>query len=175
MRITISQPNGDKNSGYIYAKSSEIVVVEGPSRDGGRNGASLLPTRAANDSIPELWSLVFEPKGPVLEINKDISEMSWRELVADPRFKLGVFPTVLRLVLRRLVRQPAERSSWGARWLELEGVKGRDIPKFDEDKEVFDYMQEVDHYIESAVNGFLLQIEIPKRLGVALKKIRGMS
>jgi hypothetical protein len=175
MQVTISLPEGGKDSGYIFAKSSEIVVVEGPTSDKGNKGSSLLPTRAANESIPELWRLVIEPKGPVLEINKDVAELSWRELVADPRFKLAVFPPVLRHILHFLVRNPAERSTWGTRWLELEGIKGRDIPEFDEDKEFADYMEEVEDYIENAANGFLLQVEIPKKFGDSLKKIRGAS
>ena len=132
MQITIALRSDQPQAGRILARSSEIVLVEGPDGSGSHGGPSLLKVRPAVDNIAELSKLeISEMEGPVLYVNKNISNLSWKELASDPMFKFSVFSGCVREILCYLVFNPESCGTWGAAWLALDGIKGREVVEID--------------------------------------------
>jgi hypothetical protein len=173
LEVTIAFPAGHSKAGQIIARSNEIVVIEGP-EDSEGEGSSLLPVRPAADHIPDLSRLeVIEPEGPVLYVNSKIPELSWKELASDPRFKFGIFSSCVREILRYLAFNPGSRDTWGAPWLELDGIKGRDFPNLDDVEDFHEASELVTEFVTTACDAFLEQLELPKLFVEALAKREG--
>ena len=170
LQVTISFPAGHAQAGRILARSSEIIVVEGPEEDNGTLGASILPVRPAADDIPELWRLVMADTGPAVEVSTHVPGLSWKALAVDPRFKLAIFPGCVREILRTLVLNPGYRTTWGARWLDLEGIRGRDLPELEESS-LSDAADELDTFVKEACNALLSQMDIVEKLGNSLESV----
>lgn len=169
LQITIALPEDNPDSGRILARSSEIVIVQGPD-DGGNDGPSLLKVRPSLDPMSDLSRLeISETEGPILYINKSIPGLSWKELASDPVFKHGIFSTCLREILRHLVIKADSQSSWGAAWLALKGIKGLDVPDV-EDLSVQDAWDEAHDFAESACEHLLEQVELTKRFAEAIAR-----
>lgn len=169
MQITIAFPKGHADAGRIVARSSEIVVQQGPDQSGG-TGGSLLPVSPATDDIPELSRLaISENGGPVLCVNAAIAGISWKDLASDPKFKLAIFPDCVKEVLRYLVFNPGCRSTWGASWLDLDGIRGRDIPEIDvlNPQEAW---KDICDYVDAACEGFMEQLQLGNRLSEVLSR-----
>lgn len=168
MQITIAFPPNHTDGGKIVARSSEIVIVNGPDQHEG-TGSSLLPVSPSTDDIPELCRLaISESEGPVLYVNARIAGISWKELASDPKFKLSVFPGCVRDILRFLVFNPGCHSTWGAPWLELDGIRGRDIPDLDSNPQ--NVWKDLNDYVNSASEGLMEQLQLGTRLGEALTR-----
>ena len=170
LQVTISFPAGHSQAGRILARSSEIIVVEGPQEAKGTLGASILPVRPAADDIPELWRLVMADSGPAVEVSTHVPGLSWKALAVDPRFKLAIFPECVRKILRALVLNPGCRTTWGARWLDLEGIRGRDLPELEE-LSLSQAADQLDAFVQEACDGLLSQMDIVEKLGKSLEAI----
>ncbi len=170
LQVTISFPAGHAQAGRILARSSEIIVVEGPEEGNGTLGASILPVRPAADDIPELWRLVMADTGPAVEVSTHVPGLSWKALAVDPRFKLAIFPECVRKILRVLVLNPGYRTTWGAHWLELEGIRGRDLPELEELR-LAEAADHLDAFVQEACDGLLSQMDIVEKLGNSLESV----
>lgn len=167
LQITVAFPTDHAQAGRILAQSSEIVIVEGPDAGGGR-GPSLLKVRPATDDMPDLSRLeITETEGPVLYVNANIPGMSWKELASDPRFKHGIFSNCVREILRHLVVNPEGRTTWGAAWLVLDGIRGHDLPDI-EDLSVQDAWKEAHDFADTACEHLLVHVELTRRFAEAV-------
>ncbi len=169
LQVTIALPGDHPDAGRIIARSGELVVVQGP-EEGGSDGPSLLKVRPSLDDMADLSRLeITETEGPILYINTSIAGLSWKELASDPLFKHGIFSHCIREVLRHLVVNPDSRSSWGASWLALEGIRGRDLPDIG-DLSVQDAWRETHDFAEAACENLLEQVEFTKRFAEAITR-----
>jgi hypothetical protein len=167
LQITIALPSDHPQAGRILARSSEIVIVEGPD-DGGGPGPSLLKVRPSPDEMQDLSRLeISEPEGPVLYVNAGIPGLSWKELASDPKFKHAIFSNCVREVLRHLIMNPESRSSWGAAWLSLDGIRGNDLPDVD-DLSAQEAWREAYDVAETICEHFLEHVELTRRFAEAV-------
>ncbi len=93
-RVKVTAANGTEK-GKLLAAGSGIAPIW---LDGGQE--SLLPVRPDNTLGQEVYRLSFDD-GIVLLVNDKI--VQWRELSRDPAFMALVYPTVLRLILNRIL------------------------------------------------------------------------
>lgn len=167
LQITIAFPADHSEAGRILAQSNEIVIVEGPDTGGGR-GPALLKVRPAADDMPDLSRLeITETEGPVLYVSANIPGMSWRELAGDPKFKHSIFSSCVRDILRHLVINPEGRTTWGAAWLTLDGIRGHDLPDVD-DLSVQDAWTEAHDFADTACEHLLTHVELTRRFAEAI-------
>ena len=173
MQITISLPFDHPQAGRILARSSQIVLVEGPDGPGSERGPSLLRVAPAVDELPDLSRLeISETEGPVLYVNKDIPDLSWKELASDPMFKFSVFSGCVREILRYLVFNPECCGTWGAAWLALDGIKGRELPEVD-DQTPHDAWVQAEEFAAVACDALLQQLDLASRFAQAVAAREG--
>jgi hypothetical protein len=169
LQITIALPTDHADAGRILARSSEIILVSGPEGADGQ-GSSLLPVRPAPDDLPELSRLqIDEMEGPVLYVNTRIAGVSWRDLASDAKFKYGIFPNCVREILCYLVMTPETRSTWGAAWLALDGIRGLDLPEVD-GLPPRDAWQQMNDFADRGCEGLLEQADLTDRFTKALER-----
>lgn len=134
LQVTIVLPRENGDGGRILAQSGTKVVIpgEGDGGEGGdETGRSLLPVKPRH-GMSELWRLEFTASGPILFVNADLEEISFRELATHSAFKYGILPGALRLIFFRLAMADPDTASWEEPWLRLPGAAGRARPELDE-------------------------------------------
>ncbi len=128
MKLTIALPRSHADAGRILARSSDIVVIDGIDLTGGK-GQTLLPVLPDSSGICDLWRLEIEDTGPVVYVNANIPNLSWKDLASIPTFKFAILASCVKEVLQHLVFHEGCRDTWGKPWLELDGVKARELPE----------------------------------------------
>ncbi|HYM61742.1 MAG TPA: hypothetical protein VEZ11_12725 [Thermoanaerobaculia bacterium] len=131
----------------IIAVADDLAVAEQEPDRGGR--IPLLPVNFS-DLGDEIWRVVFEPNGPVLEMNNRVEGI---ELLArsDGRFFALVYPAAVRIVLTQILlvdqHEPGEElDDWWSLWLRWAAQFAATVPAGDEE----DRRQ----WIEDVVAGF---------------------
>lgn len=130
LQVTVAWHADHARAGLILARSPELVLIEGPVRDGGR--ASLLPVRPSDEvrGLHEL--LIDEQEGPVLLVNSEIQGSPWRKIATEPHFQLACLESCFRSVFTHLALSQEGLPSWADRWMQVPGAKGRDLPSLPE-------------------------------------------
>lgn len=162
MQVAIAFPEHHPDAGRIIARSSDIVLIEGPGRSGDK-GPSLLPVRPDKDGMPDLSRMeIAEDEGPVLYVNACLTGLTWKDLARDPKFRFAVFSACVREILQYLVFNATCRETWGKAWLNLEGVKGREIPEV-EDLPPHEAWNEAVDFASTACEGLVQHLNLADR------------
>jgi hypothetical protein len=172
IQVTIAYPSSHQEAGKILARSEEIVILDGP--DGpGSSGPSLLIVRPSPDSMDDLSRLrIDDTDGPILYINTGIPGISWRTLALDPAFKHGIFSSCIREIFRHLAVFIDSRTSWGERWLNLDGVRGLRLPNIEENPLV-DAWQEIEQFADLACERLLTNAKLVEKFSDAIARKGG--
>ncbi len=127
--VTVALPETHSNGGSIVARSPDFVAVDGPKGAGGRQ--SILPVRPSV-SVPGLCRLVIEDlEGPVLEISNRLQGVNCKDVARQPFFKFGVLESCVRQVFMHIACRRESVGPWAQVWLQVPGVKGRDLPELE--------------------------------------------
>lgn len=162
MQVTIAFPGHHPDAGRIVARSSDIVLIEGEG-DGGEKGPSILPVRPDKEGMPDLSRLeITEDEGPVLYVNACLTGLTWKDLARDPKFRFGVFSGCVREILKYLVFNTTCQETWGKEWLDLEGVKGREVPEVEE-LPIHEAWKQANDFAGTACEGLLQHLNLAER------------
>lgn len=141
----------------IVAVADDLAVAEREPDRGDRT--PLLPVNFS-DLGDEIWHVVFEPTGPVLEMNNRVEGI---ELLAraDSRFFALVYPATVRIVLTRILlvecHEPGdELDEWWSLWLRWASQFAAATPAGDEE----DRRQ----WIDDVVAGFSARHAVLRRM-----------
>jgi hypothetical protein len=109
----------DSDEHRVVAVADDIVVSEEKPDVAGR--VPLLPVSFTESLGEQAWRIIFEPNGPVLELNTRIDHI--KEIAkADPTFFALVYPAAIRAVLTQILLVEShsahdEGDEWWNNWL----------------------------------------------------------
>lgn len=109
------------DAGKLLADRDRIRLSS--SADGDRR-ENLLPT-LSGDIGDQLWRVEFQARGPELVFSDRIAD--WKTFAADPRVKSLIYPSILRIVLTKVViidewLDDDDDEAWQAQWLQFAGA-----------------------------------------------------
>jgi hypothetical protein len=167
LSVSLALPAEDIDGGRVIAAATDIVVVSGPGGLGQTPGnLPLLPVIGSRD-FPDLYKLVIdETEGPRLMVNSGIPGVDMKAVVRQPAVQLGVLSSVVREVMVYLAMNQENAPSWGRAWLDLDGVRGRDLPDI-EGISITPAFKEARDFAESASQAFIQLTDVVRRFAEA--------
>lgn len=117
VRFRVKLVDGDEHR--VVAVADDIVVSEEKREAAGR--VPLLPVSFTDSLGEQAWRIIFEPNGPVLELNNRIDNIK-DTAKSDPAFFALVYPAAVREVLTQILLVEShsahdEGDEWWNYWL----------------------------------------------------------